>query len=57
METIRVGFLGTRGHTLKFINLINGFEESEAAAIWSDDPAMCSSAERRRKCLPYAMQS
>lgn len=37
MKTIRVGFLGTRGHTLKFISLINGFEESGASAIWSDD--------------------
>ncbi len=46
METIRVGFLGTRGHTLKFINLINGFEESEAAAIWSDDPAKAEAAAK-----------
>ncbi len=35
---IRVGFFGTRGHTLKFIGLVNGIEGSRACAIWSDDP-------------------
>ena len=34
---IKVGFFGTRGHTLKFIELVNSFPESEAVAIWSDD--------------------
>ena len=37
MDKIRVGFFGTRGHTLKFIDMINGFEESISRAIWSDD--------------------
>ncbi|MBQ6488162.1 MAG: Gfo/Idh/MocA family oxidoreductase [Solobacterium sp.] len=37
MEQIRVGFLGTRGHTLKFINLVNSFPEAVSTAIWSDD--------------------
>lgn len=51
MEKIKVGFLGTRGHTLKFIDLVNSFPESTAAAIWSDDPAKAEQTAEEGKIL------
>ena len=34
---IRTGILGTRGHTKKFITMVNNFPGSQVTGIWSDD--------------------
>ena len=51
MEKIRIGFLGTRGHTLKFIDLVNSFPESVSAAIWSDDPQKAAKTAEEGKII------
>ncbi len=51
MEQIRVGFLGTRGHTLKFIGLVNSFPEAVSVVIWSDDPAKAEQIAAEGKIL------
>ena len=51
MEQIKVGFLGTRGHTLKFIDLVNSFPEAVSTAIWSDDHAKAEQTAGKGKVL------
>ncbi len=48
---IRTGIFGTRGHTLKFIDMINSYAESAVSGIWSDDAKKAEAAAGERNIM------